>query len=241
MNKKIALFVVSLFFISCTSCVSFPWASSDHTYPTESFVKMQTYLDDQQVTSGSGSVIQQTKRGTIVLTAGHICVNPRLDLISTVEGKEISLKAHGQDTEIITADIDIDVCLVKVEKGLRSVSPLAISHDGPKMQEAHFTVSSPAGVADTDTGLVGMFEGLFIGDTEILDLERSVFSIPSTGGSSGAPIVNENNAIVSITTHGDQRFEHMTIGPKWDDFYAFVAEAMIPYSEEFTKEEHIQD
>ena len=224
-KKMIPLLLALLLFITaCTACANLTNRSDTFTYPIESFVVVGNYLDDNQVGHGSGSVIRQTEKGTIILTAEHVCDNPELQVVAAIHNKTPSVRVNELKSYVLHTDREEDLCMMKVPNGLEHYPVLPLSQTPPELQEKVFTTSSPRGLADLENNLVGMFEGLYLGETEVLGIMKSAFSIPTAGGSSGSPIFNMNGEIVSITTHGNRGFENVGYGPKWEVLHEFITD-----------------
>lgn len=225
--RVVGLLMVMVAFSSCTIApVLVQEAEPEFRYPTESFVKMTMYLDGDQVSSGSGSVIDQRDEYAVVLTAAHVCSSERLEAMATQLGVDAEVRAHGQVAEVIDLDRRNDICLMRVNNGLEGRPALSLADSVPRPQQTYYTVSSPLGISSPSTGLVGIFEGKYLGIRSFRSGEgtvmRAIYAIPSAGGSSGAPIMDAEGGVVSITTHGYPGFHHATIGPNWVAFYVFV-------------------
>lgn len=177
--------------------------------------------------AGSGTIIKNDEGFDYVLTAGHICMPPQNDMatLSFVEADlhyKISLTTgFGQEAigEIIAIDPQNDLCLLKSSSALGPA--LRVSKVGPMLHERIHNMANPAGLAVSLA--VPVFSGYYVGDVSTL----SIFSIPAVGGSSGSPILNENNEIISIVSAAAIRFDEYAIGPHTESVNKFL-EAYLP-------------
>lgn len=211
--------VLAIIFLA--GCMTVPPANKN-VYQVDSFVKIEIFLDKDRVSSGSGAVIKQTSEFTVVLTAAHVCLPFDLLLYSVAHQRNLIIKAHGQNAQVMDIDPKNDICTMKVLSGLYDKPSLKISSTAPQMGELFYNMASPLGMADMETGMIGLFSGTYMGYSNIIGIDRDVFGIPAAGGSSGSSIMNSRGEVVSIITHGRNGFENFAAGPRHEVFYKFV-------------------
>ena len=171
--------------------------------------------------TGSGFIVKSNEGTSYVVTAGHVCTpaSPGFGIDpSTLDiGYRIGLKSgFGREaiSEIIAIDVENDICLLKSSSRLGPA--LEISDDDVMLHEKVYNMASPAGLAASLA--VPVFEGYYIGDIATL----SIFSIPAVPGSSGSPIMTEDNEVISIVSAAAVRFDEYAIGPRTRDLREFL-------------------
>lgn len=209
-------------------------------FPIESFVIMsQEFLlitscgDDANCSpiilntfssAGSGVIVKSEDDMNYVLTAGHICVPPQGELASTLNSSvEVDVRymmklttGFGRESEgeIVAVDLDNDLCLLKSNKHLGPA--LKVSPQDPMLHEEVYNMANPAGLASSLA--VPVFKGYYVGNIAML----SIYSIPAVGGSSGSPIMNKDNEIISIVSAAAIRFDEYAIGPRTEKVREFL-------------------
>ncbi len=242
-NTSNVLFCLLVFVLTLTGCLNLSIPNkiirtstndvikkANNLFPIESFVmiqqefvmKLRVCEGDNDCTSttigsasatGSGFVIKTDEEVSYVMTAGHVCTPPApsfgIDPSALEVGYRIALKSgYGRQalSEIIAIDVENDLCLLKASDRLGP--PLRISNNEIMLHEEVYNMASPAGLASSLA--VPVFSGYYVGDVSNL----SIFSIPAVPGSSGSPIMNKNNEVVSIVSAAAVRFDEYAIGPQ---------------------------
>lgn len=206
-------------------------------FPIESFVMInQRFLISRQeclegvcedvvigtnAGSGSGFIVKNSASESYIMTAGHVCTPPppnfQVDPDSISVAYNIKLKTgFGRESmgEIIAIDSVNDLCLLKASGGLGDA--LEISENDLMLHEEVFNMASPAGLAASLA--VPVFDGYYVGNIANL----SIFSIPAVPGSSGSPIMTENNEVVSLVSAAAIKFDEYAIGPSTRSIREFL-------------------
>ena len=209
-------------------------------FPIESFVIMsQEFLltsscgDDsscEQIilntfsSAGSGVIVKSGESSDYVLTAGHICVPPKSELLPAFMPPDaFDIKymmklttGFGREAEgeIVAVDLENDLCLLKSSKHLGP--SLDVSKKDPMLHDEVYNMANPAGLASSLA--VPVFKGYYVGNIAML----SIYSVPAVGGSSGSPIMNEDNEIISIVSAAAIRFDEYAIGPRTEKVREFL-------------------
>jgi len=172
---------------------------------------------------GSGFIIRSGDEESYVLTAGHICTphQPSTGLPIPISAIDISYRINlttgfGRSSlaHIIAIDTKNDLCLLKAAGGLGP--SLRVSSDDAMLHEEVYNMANPAGLATSLA--VPVFRGFYTGDIAML----SIFSIPAVPGSSGSPIMNKDNEVISIVSAAAVRFDEYAIGPKTQSIREFL-------------------
>ena len=171
--------------------------------------------------TGSGFIVKTDDEASYVMTAGHVCVPPApgfgIDPTTLDIGYRISLKTgFGRQaiSEIVAIDSENDICLLKASDRLGPA--LEINPDNTMLHEEVYNMASPAGLASSLA--VPVFKGYYVGDVSTM----SIFSIPAVPGSSGSPLMNEKNQVISIVSAAAVRFDEYAIGPQTKSIREFL-------------------
>lgn len=162
--------------------------------------------------SGSGFIVESTNNHSYVMTAGHVCTPPspnfQIDPASVSITYDIALESgFGREatSEIIAIDSVNDLCLLKASV---SIGPaLRVGQQDALLHEEVYNMASPAGLAASLA--VPVFRGYYVGNVASL----RIFSIPAIPGSSGSPIMTEDNEVVSLVSAAAVKFDEYAIGP----------------------------
>ena len=166
---------------------------------------------------GSGAVVgHNEKMGTLILTAGHVCVlsglPPPKDGDAPITWTlDVTDKTETTYPAIVAFVVkDFDACLINVS--LMDVPHLNLSESPPVVGERVSNISAPFAVFSKDLSLI--FEGRYAGDLDIRkDLKVSAYTIPGAGGASGSPVLNAQGDIVGIVSQVNGYFHHITLSP----------------------------
>lgn len=168
----------------------------------------------------SGVIIKTDTPNSYILTAGHVCMPP--PPTSSVAG-EVSISYHinvvtgfGRKSKAIVeaVDIDNDLCLLSSQKYLGP--GLVLQSTKTKLHSKVYNMASPAGLAAPIA--VPVFDGYYIGTV----LNRMLFTIPAAPGSSGSPIMNDKNEIITVVSAAAINFDEFAICPKTDEISKFI-------------------
>lgn len=186
---------------------------------------------------GTGVIIEHRGDVSFVMTAAHVC-----DTIYVSQIKEHFPMAdpskHDVKTESISAitDIDgetqpgfiygmspqLDVCLLMTARMERKAMRFAGRE--ARIAEKVYSMGFPA--MSHEAGVIPIFEGFFSGIDENGKAARAIYTIPTTGGSSGSPVFLENGRIVGITTTGNKRFQSWQGAVTYDQMVHFYKHFM---------------
>ena len=224
-----ALFCLSVAFItSCTSgCVTLSSSGvSQNKLPREAFVQIQQAVElegcgidpetkeerCQQVTMRSVSsgayvfISEVADDVAYVLTAGHSCTS-RAPKEQMVDGfrirnlgstfKVVDLGGSQHDAEVVNTTTRYDLCLLKVYNVLIKPPVLRTAAKAPQPGDEATNLAAPHGLYWPNTVLI--FKGIFSG---YHNRGYSMYTIPTKPGSSGSPILNEENKLIGVIFAG---------------------------------------
>ena len=166
---------------------------------------------------GSGAVVgHNEKMGTLILTAGHVCVPSELPPPKEGDAPITWTLDVTDKTETVYPAIvafvvkDFDACLINVS--LMDVPHLNLSETPPVVGERVSNISAPFAVFSKDVSLI--FEGRYAGDFEIRkNFKISSYTVPGAGGASGSPILNAKGEIIGVISQVNGYFHHITLSP----------------------------
>ena len=247
------LIVSLLLMTSCASgCVSISNKSKDsgEIYPRRSFVQIKHSVEVQgcgldkktgeekcqkavmqYVSSGAYVFHSEVSQGTsYVLTAGHSCESkmPKSQLINgfRVENKgstfkTVDLNGFHHEAQVIMINRRFDLCLLQVSNVIMGPPILELAKKEPKRGETVTNLAAPHGLFWSGTVLI--FKGQFSG---YHDKGYSVYTIPTKPGSSGSPIINNENKLVGVIFAGYPRIENVGLSSPLVAIRVFLKKAI---------------
>ena len=201
--------------------------------------------------SASSFAIHTEDNGSYILTAAHVCKDTKKEIVHafadmleengltkrvkknskveyTIKLTLVDLELNSFAPIVINVNHKVDSCLLFIpDVILPIISPAS---EPPELGEIIYTMSSPAGVFGNN--LVPAFKGIYNGtkfESKLLGFLTDVYSLPVTGGSSGAPILNRNNEFVGVTVAAHDDFKYIAYSPRMRDLYQYLSDALIKY------------
>ena len=221
--------------ISCVSCnkLHYPQYTVNSILPRESFVKIEVSLTAENKTStleepidlgkavASGMIIKKTSKGSYILTADHVCKNDVPKIFTSqdynVDGdfKALDIDNNKYKAIIYDQSNDIDACIL-FAKALKKHPAIKLRERLPNIGDKVYNVAAPAGFFDKN--MVPIFEGRYSGSIDGHD----IYTIPSMGGSSGSPVVDEKGYLIGMIFAVHRRFPMISFSPTTEDLYEFL-------------------
>lgn len=215
----------------CQGCVEVPIVR-----PETAFVKIMGFIGKEPLVYGSGSVIANNTEGAYILSAAHVCMFlegygiPDIPNISP-EVLAPLLSMHGiyhdgRITRLTIVDYDIDTDLCIMLAGKPNTNTLSLADRSPEFGKSYKTYSSPKGMAGPGSTLI--YDGFHSGVIKVpkRDLTYNLFTIWSAPGSSGSPIMNEDNEVVGVISRYLKDGTPASISPQHKDLQTFVQKVM---------------
>jgi S1-C subfamily serine protease len=232
---KLTLIVITIF---CLTSCAHTSLSYKQILPRSSFVKLErdlniktctedtedAYCEEQSFSAvASGVVIQNTLKGSYILTAAHVCDDS--DIVAQFSSlpntkfsfkfRAITLDDDRKTIIIVNFNVKHDVCVVWAENMF--VKPVVISPSAPEPGDRVLNIAAPLGIFSKN--MVPIFEGFYNGDDEH---ERAVYSLPAFGGSSGSPIVNEKGELIGMVHSTIRYFHNVSLSPNYHAMRGFI-------------------
>jgi len=166
-------------------------------------------ITKRYASSASSFIVAHKDDYSYLITSGHVC---EIDLGRLIylpgfkfelEFYGLTLKMKKHDFHIMAIDKPSDLCLLRTKK--LDLPAYKIARKPPKVGEMVYNIAAPMGIFEK--GMVPLFNGFYSGDAH----ERSVFSIPAIGGSSGSPVLNKKGEVIGVVSATTINFKHLTI------------------------------
>jgi S1-C subfamily serine protease len=257
----LSLSILSLNCVSHTNCIGLDDVKDSlinitHKHnktvlPYDSFVKIIKDVATKDgvliyETIASGIIIRQDEDETRILTARHFCtgVNEQKHLENVTEESKpllemlivVDVENKGHQVKMFSYDSQFDICVMiteKINEPAVVVSPVA-----PERGEKVYNIAAPLGISDGKAVL--LFEGYYAGDTiaAVTGTKASLYSIPTTSGSSGSAILNEHGELIGITFAGLSDFKQVCMAVPWKEMLTFInVTNAFPEPEEYDEDE----
>jgi len=218
LKRLLSLFFV-VFFLS--SCISSP-NNIATTIPIDSFILIKENIEYQVCNtlndrcgkmeglwSASGVLVAKSKKkkNAHILTAGHVCDEPKMHPSIVVVAKKSSMDGYTTEGKkhigkIVAKSTRYDLCLVEIDYVRNKVAKLARRE--PKRGERIWNTAAPVGIWYPNT--IVILEGIYDGERG----SDMVMSLPAAPGSSGSPIYNKHGRIIGILHSVNSRFDNVS-------------------------------
>lgn len=231
-KSNILLFLFSFLFLSCATInlerkIKPPIKSFVKVFHTISiskctkpFEKMCPVGDYQS--TGSGVVMKILKGKSIIITAGHVCssdvdegkISEYIETVEVLDYRGMKHQAHVILSSQDDSKGSVDMCALWVPT--LKAEGVEFSMFRPKVGQELYYMGAPQGIYHPP--VVPLMTGLYNGQ---LDASNALVSIPATGGSSGAAVMDLNNKVVGILWAA-HNFNHISIMTNWDASAIFL-------------------
>ena len=175
---------------------------------------------------GSGFVIKNTKNGSLVITAAHVCTSDPLSFYTTFKLTDIDGKKYK--AELLAKDDSNDICML-YSKDLRK-PPVKIANHKPLPGSRIYNIAAPVGIFGYQ--MVPIIDGFYDGEAaNKWGLSRvSVYTLPAAPGSSGSMVLNDKFELIGLVHSLLRRFPVMSIGPTYESLTDFIEDNNGRYS-----------
>ena len=148
------------------------------------------------------------------LTAAHVCSLSSGLGTSLARQVVITSGGSGEQTPVerITYNVSSDLCLMPAKTG----PAREIARKDPALGEPVSIIAYPGGAFSSNT--LPIYDGRFTGRSE----GRCLSTIPVSGGSSGAGVLDEDGAVVGVVSAVMKSFNHYTITVCLSDLRDFL-------------------
>ena len=191
---------------------------------------------------GTGVIIEHRGKVSFVLTAAHVCdvvyfgqiknlfpeADPELHDVETESiAKLTDIEGNEQPALIFGISPRYDVCILITKRMNRKA--MKFSGRTARLAEKVYSMGFPG--LSQEIGVVPLFEGYYAGTDMTGRAPRDIYTIPTTGGTSGSPVFTEEGKIVGIATTGNRRFESWNGCVTHEQLVSFYIHFMDMFSE----------
>ena len=180
--------------------------------------------------TGTGTIIADVDSNVYVLTARHVCT-PSSAATAFMYGMEPKVEIQDVDGAFHDAEISLisrtdDLCIVKYEPPSHEYRQVAsISPSPPTIDATVYMYAAPAGFYVPSA--IAQFTGTFSGNAYVFNESSGVYTMPATGGSSGAAVVNHNGEIIGVLHSTLRDFHHISLASTYEATVDFIEELEI--------------
>ena len=126
----------------------------------------------------------------------------------------LDINKESFPVKVIAIDHANDLCILRVQ-GIKKPA-IKIASEAPEPGDRVYNLAAPTGIFDKN--MIPIFEGFFNGSSK----NRTIYSIPAKGGSSGSPIFNSNSELIGMIHSVNVYFPVISVSPPKDMLIKFV-------------------
>lgn len=194
---------------------------------------------DQNFGAGTSFVIDKVEGNSVLMTAAHLCYDYAGDYpqsvmegMATLESKfDMSIIINEQMIvvdNILLIDVENDICVFTVPADVGRQMP--ISRNNPKYGDDVWSIGAPAGYFPESAKPIT--KGIFAGEAERTfesgkRIEFYNFSMPTIGGMSGSPIINESGEVVGIVSAVNVDWHMVSFSPTLNQIKEAIKTAIL--------------
>jgi len=202
--------------------------SPDKCLPSPKFKECLTAIKKLPIIKNKGlgsGLLVRAKTETVFLTAAHVCVSSKKDIIFEMEGIKIStksstdiaLRTHEGEiirTEVVKLNVKKDLCALRPARIY--TKPVELSDHPPSLGDTVWAISAPTGINFPGMSLI--FSGHYSGHVGIFHH----YTIPAKPGSSGSVVLDDNFRAVGMINAAYVNFESIGMGAGYLDLKEFL-------------------
>jgi len=186
--------------------------------------------------AGSGFVIKITYKGSFIMTASHVCVTDKDNLLPGVEAvdnlKVETLSGRFYKATVLDHDPEIDACLMFAEDLVDDVEEVKLASSAPKEGDKVFNIASPYGIHYPN--VVPIFEGRYIGQRGF----NGFYTFEAGPGSSGSMILNEKGELIGLLHSVFRSMHSIVVSVRYDNLMQFIKKTLVQHVTGHMKELH---
>jgi len=248
MAKIINVIVIMLMMTPLTSCTSANKnLSVNDILPRHGYVYIKkivqlrkcedgTCMDGRISSAGSGFVVKTTYKGSFVMTASHVCVTNRDNLLPGVTATDkLQVETLGgkfYDAVVLSHNPDIDACLMFAENLTSGVEEVKLAGSAPDVGDKVYNIASPYGIHYPN--VVPIFEGRYIGERG----HKGFYTFDAGPGSSGSMILNEDGELIGLLHSVYRDMHQIVVSVDYTSLMQFIQRGLIEHSTSHHREMH---
>jgi len=185
-------------------------------------------IETEFASSGSGSIVHQTKDETIILTAAHVCLYsiPK-EIEKEFDKIERKYKIQTSDKRVLQVFLKnispnfkdnqgVDLCLLNSPK--LDLPKLHLASEAPRLGDRVYNMASPHGSYNPPAPI--LFSGHYSGENE--NGHECIITLPSAPGSSGSPVLNSRGELVGLVFAVNVQLSTLTMCVKYKTLKEFL-------------------
>tara|TARA_R110000824_G_scaffold250015_3_gene438834 strand:- start:87 stop:869 length:783 start_codon:yes stop_codon:yes gene_type:complete len=248
MAKIFNAVMIMLMMITLTSCTSANKSLSvSEVLPREGYVFIKkivnlrkcddgTCMDGRISSAGSGFIVKTTFKGSFVMTASHVCVTNRANLLPGVTATDIlqveTLAGKFYDAVVLSHNPDIDACLMFAENLTSGIEQVSLASSPPVPGDKVYNIASPYGIHYPN--VVPIFEGRYIGERG----HKGFYTFDAGPGSSGSMILNEDGELIGLLHSVYRDMHQIVVSVDYTSLKQFIQRGLIEHSTSHHREMH---
>ena len=237
MAKIINLVIIILMLTSCSTTSTN--LSVSEVLPREGYVYIKKILilrvcegtncvNGRVASAGSGFIVKTTFKGSFIMTASHVCVTNRANLLPGVTATDMiqveTLEGKFYDATVLSHDPDIDACLMFADNLVTGSEEVNLSDTAPVPGDKVYNIASPYGIHYPN--VVPIFEGRYIGERG----HKGFYTFDAGPGSSGSMILNEDGELIGLLHSVYRDMHQIVVSVDYDSLMQFIRRGLIEHS-----------
>jgi len=189
-----------------------------------SFVQLVTIKrvvgENIAMTTASGFVVENRNSKSYIMTAGHFCLvpNEKGKWVAVKDIRVLDIHENIYKANVVGVSGRFDACLLETDD--TGIEPLRVSRNDNVPGDRVINIAAPNGIFAKD--LVLSYEGRYAGELVNDGVVHDTYNFPSTGGSSGSPILNQYGRVIGMVWGVDRRFSHITLSVTREQIILFL-------------------
>jgi len=195
---------------------------------------MVSYIDPENPSSqefaytGTGAIIADQRGNVYALTAKHVCSpNPYYAMIQglseEIEVQDASGEYHS--AEIALTSSSDDLCIIKYKSTTSHVSVAEFAKNPAGIDAPVSMYAAPGGFYVPSA--LTKFTGVFSGESMVWGEHVAIYTLPATGGASGAAITNNKGEIVGVLHSVLSDFHHISLATTYESTIEFIEQLQL--------------
>ena len=166
-------------------------------------------LTKKYAATASSFLVKSTKVRSYLITSAHVC-NVDYGRLVYLPNFSAKLQFYGLDLQlrkydymIEKVDFENDLCVVSTNKIQGRAYKIASKNTG--IGQKVYNIAAPHDIFGKN--MVPLFSGYYSGQAH----NRSIFTLPAVGGSSGSPILNKKGEVIGVVSAVTKQFKNIVI------------------------------
>ena len=185
-------------------------------------------LEGRISSAGSGFVVKTTFKGSFIMTAAHVCITDRHNLLPNVTAVDTlqveTLGGKYYDAVVLASNRDIDICMMFAENLTTGIEEVKLASEAPVPGDKVYNIASPYGIHYPN--VVPIFEGRYIGSRG----HKGFFTFDAGPGSSGSMILNEDGELIGLLHSVYRTMHQIVVSVDYESMIQFINRNLVEHS-----------